>query len=164
MLPLRTRACIYARLRDVPRVLSGGGKRRTHTRSEKIIMVTDPISDFIIQLQNASRVRKARVSLPFSKMKESIAKVLEREGYVADVAAKKDGPLTLSLIYKNDRPAINGVKRISKPSRRMYLGTRGIRPVKAGHGLLMLSTPGGIMTGKEAREKRLGGEVLFEIF
>lgn len=129
-------------------------------------MVTDPISDFLIRLQNASMVGKQSVSLPFSRMKFSIAEILKREGYLADIdtKSKKEGVLMVSLSYKNGRPAIGGVKRISKPSRRMYKGVRELRPVKRGHGLLVLSTPMGILTGKEAREKRVGGEALFEIW
>jgi small subunit ribosomal protein S8 len=129
-------------------------------------MVTDPISDFLVRLQNASMARKDSVSIPFSQMKHSIAEILAREGYVGEVDAKsKNGSaLTLSLVYKDGRPAIQGVKRISKPSRRMYMGVRDVRPVKRGYGLLVLSTPAGILTGKEARAKRVGGEVLFEIW
>ena len=129
-------------------------------------MATDPISDFLVRLQNASMARKAEVSIPFSQMKRSIAEILAREGYVGEVDAKskKGSALTLSLVYKDGRPAIQGVKRISKPSRRMYMGVRDVRPVKRGYGLLVLSTPAGILTGKEARAKRVGGEVLFEIW
>lgn len=129
-------------------------------------MVTDPISDFIIQLQNAALVGKERVSLPFSQMKFTIAEILVREGYLADVdkKSKKGGALSVSLAYKNGKPAISGVKRVSKPSRRLYMGVRDVRPVKRGHGLLLLSTPAGIITGKEAQIKRVGGEALFEIW
>ena len=129
-------------------------------------MVTDPISDFIVRLQNAAMVSKEAVSLPFSKMKLAIADVLEREGYLAaiDKKSKSGHTLTVSLAFKNGKPAITGVKRISKPSRRLYMGVRELRPVKRGHGLMVLSTPGGIMTSKEAREKRMGGEPLFEIW
>jgi small subunit ribosomal protein S8 len=126
-------------------------------------MVTDPISDLLIRLQNASRVRKVTVEMPYSSMKFAIAKVLETAGYVAD-AAKKDNKLSVALVYNGTRPAINGIKRISKPSRRMYMGVRDVRPVKRGHGLLVLSTPAGVVSGKEARAKRVGGEVLFEIW
>jgi small subunit ribosomal protein S8 len=126
-------------------------------------MMTDPISDMLIRLQNASRVGHTAVTLPYSAMKQSIAKVLEKEGYVAD-AKKKDNTLTMSLLYKNSRPVINGVKRISKPSRRMYVGVRDIHQVKRGAGLLVISTPEGVLAGKEARAKRVGGEPLFEIW
>ena len=127
-------------------------------------MVTDPISDLLVRLHNASMVGKESVSVPSNKMVRSVADVLAREGYIGEIDKQKASTLTISLSYKNDRPAINGVKRISKPSRRMYIGVRDLRPVKRGHGLLVLSTPSGIVTGKEAREKRVGGEVLFEIW
>ena len=128
-------------------------------------MVTDPIADFIIRLQNASRVKHERLSLPFSQMKFAVAKVLEHEGYIADVTKPKDGKhLSVKLVYKNGTPAIAGVKRISKPSRRVYLGAHALRPVKHGHGLLLLSTPEGILTWKDARKQNVGGEALFEIW
>ncbi len=129
-------------------------------------MVTDSISDFIIRLQNASRANKETVSLPFSQMKFAIAEILEREGYIAsiDKKSKKGGVLSVVLAYKNGKPTIQGVKRISKPSRRIYMGVRDVRPIKRGHGLLVLSTPAGITTGKEAQIKRVGGEALFEIW
>ena len=129
-------------------------------------MVTDPISDFIIRLQNASRTNKESVSLPFSKMKLAIAEVLEKEGYLSGVVGKSKTGNTLSvdLNYKNGKPVISGVKRISKPSRRMYLSVKELRPVKRGHGLLVLSTPAGVVSGKQAREQKVGGEALFEIW
>lgn len=131
-------------------------------------MIADPISDFIIRLKNASMAGRTSVSLPHSKMKAAIATALKREGYLAEVELpKKDSlgePLVVTISYKGDKPAINGVKRISKPSRRMYMGTRDIHPVKRGHGLVLLSTPKGILTGKEAAEARVGGEILFEIW
>jgi len=127
-------------------------------------MVTDPISDFLVRLHNASMVGKESVSVPSSKMVRSVADVLVREGYLGATDKQKGSTLTVDLIYKNGTPAINGVKRISKPSRRLYTGVRDLKPVKRGHGLLVLSTPAGIVTGKEAREKRVGGETLFEIW
>ncbi len=103
--------------------------------------------------------------IPASKMTAAVAELLEKEGYVKEVSKqKKNGALTVSILYKNGQPAVSGSKRISKPSRRMYMGVREVRPVKRGHGLLVLSTPAGILSGKEAREKRVGGEVLFEIW
>ncbi len=127
-------------------------------------MVTDPISDLLVRLYNASLVRKEEISLPFSSIKLAIAQVLAREGYVGPVESGKKAALTIPLNYRDGKPAIQGIKRISKPSRRMYMGVRDIRSVKQGYGLLILSTPQGIMTGKEAREKRVGGEALFEIW
>jgi small subunit ribosomal protein S8 len=127
-------------------------------------MVTDPIADFLIRLQNASKVNKETVSMPYSNMKLSIAEVLKREGYVGNVDNRKAGSLSISLVYKNGRPVIRGAKRISKPSRRMYLSVHDLKPVKRNHGLLVLSTPAGILTGKDAKAKRVGGEALFEIW
>lgn len=129
-------------------------------------MVTDPISDFLVRLQNAAMVRKDSISVPSSKMTRAISDLLTREGYIGEVDknAKKGRYFEVPLAYKNGLPAITGTKRISKLSRRTYFGVRDIRPVKRGHGLLVLSTPAGVMTGKEAREKRVGGEALFEIW
>ena len=129
-------------------------------------MLMDPISDLIIRIQNASRAKKAIVSLPHSNMKEAIAEVLEQEGYLSsiDKKAKKEGVLSLTLAYKNGAPVVQGVKRISKPSRRLYIGVRDIKPVKRGYGAVVLSTPAGVMSGKQAKAKNVGGEILFEIW
>jgi small subunit ribosomal protein S8 len=128
-------------------------------------MVTDPIADFLTRLRNASMARKESVSVHANKMTRALAEVLEREGYVGAVDKRaKNNLLSIMLNYKSGRPVIGGAKRISKPSRRMYMGVRDVQPVKRGHGLLVLSTPEGILTGKEARAKRVGGEALFEIW
>ncbi|OGC87890.1 30S ribosomal protein S8 [Candidatus Adlerbacteria bacterium RIFCSPHIGHO2_02_FULL_54_18] len=126
-------------------------------------MVNDPVSDLLVRLQNASRVGKTAISLPYSQMKMAIAEVLAKEGYVGG-ADKKNYSLVIPLVYKSGQPVITGVKRISKPSRRMYMGVRDVHPVKRGHGLLVLSTPKGVMTGAQARQERVGGEALFEIW
>jgi small subunit ribosomal protein S8 len=126
-------------------------------------MVTDPIGDLLVRLQNASRVGKTSVSLPFSRLKMAVADVLSKEGYVG-TPDKKNYSMTIPLTYKNGRPVITGTKRVSKPSRRMYMGVRDVRPVRHGHGLVVLSTPKGVMTGAQARAARVGGEVLFEIW
>ncbi len=127
-------------------------------------MVTDPIADLLIRLMNASKVNKESVVMPFSRMKRAIAEVLEKEGYVKNVDTTKAGALTIDLLYKGGRPVITGAKRISKPSRRMYMSVHEIKPVKRGHGLLVLSTPAGILAGKDAHEKHVGGEALFQIW
>ncbi|MEK7613105.1 MAG: 30S ribosomal protein S8 [Patescibacteria group bacterium] len=127
-------------------------------------MVTDPIADLLVRLQNAARVRKADVSVSYSAMKLAIAEILAREGYTGKIDKKNKNALTIPLVYKDGKPAISGVKRLSKLSRRVYVGVRDIHPVKRGRGLLVLSTPAGVVTGKEAQEKRVGGEVLFEIW
>ncbi len=128
-------------------------------------MTTDPISDFLIRLKNGSAVKRERVIVPFSAMKLHLAELLSREGYVGRVSRLPSGSLEVELRYgAGKRPAIAGAKRVSKPSRRLYVGARDIRPVKRGHGLAVLSTPHGILTGAEARKKNTGGEVLFEIW
>jgi len=109
--------------------------------------------------------RKESVIVPASKMTRALSTVLEREGYIGGVDKQaKQNSLSITLTYKNGRATIGGAKRISKPSRRMYMGVHDIKPVKRGHGLLVLSTPEGILTGKEAREKKVGGEAMFEIW
>ncbi len=126
-------------------------------------MNTDPIADLLVRLQNASRVGHTSIEVPFSAMKMAIARVLATEGYVGD-ADKKNNSITIALKYQNGTPAISGVKRVSKQSRRIYMGVRDVRPIKRGRGLLVLSTPKGIMSGKTARTERVGGEALFEIW
>lgn len=131
-------------------------------------MVSDTVGDFIIQLKNAGMVGKKEVRLPYSKLKAAIADVLVREGFVKATAA--DGKnvqkeLTVSLKYaENGKHLINGVKRVSKPGRRLYAKSTDIYPVKFGKGRMILSTPAGILTGEEARQKNVGGEQLFIIW
>jgi small subunit ribosomal protein S8 len=131
-------------------------------------MVSDTVGDFIIQLKNAGMVGKKEVSLPYSKLKHSIADVLKKEGYVADVSAAGETPkksLIVSLQYVDGGAhRIQGVKRISKPGRRLYAKATEIYPVKFGKGRVILSTPAGILTGEEARKQNVGGEQLFIIW
>ena len=131
-------------------------------------MVGDPIGDYINRLKNAGAVKKETVSAPYSKTKEAISKLLKKEGYLGFVnvkgkSVKKD--LELGLVYDKDgSPKINEARRISKPSRRIYKNSRKIRPVKFGKGMLVISTPKGIISGKTAKKEKVGGEVLFEIW
>lgn len=131
-------------------------------------MVNDPIGDMIIQLKNAGMVGKREVSLPYSKLKHAIAEKLALSGYIE--SAQKHGKKvkkTLDVTLKYDARGshqIQGVKRISKPGRRLYVGVEGIFPVKFGKGKRILSTPAGILTGEEAKEKNVGGEELFIIW
>jgi len=131
-------------------------------------MVTDPVADFITRLTNAGAVGHKIVSLPFSNFKHAIAEKLKDAGYVAGIEKKgKKVRKTLDVTLKYDesgRPVIHGVKRISKPGRRLYKSAGEIHPVRYGHGALVLSTPKGVMTDKEARKEKIGGEALFEIW
>lgn len=130
-------------------------------------MVSDTVGDFIIQLKNAGMVGKSEVSLPYSKLKQAIAEKLKGVGYIADVAVKgKDAKkvLEVTLRYEDGQHTINGVKRVSKPGRRLYSKVAEIYPIKFGKGKMILSTPAGILTGEEAREQNVGGEQLFVIW
>ena len=130
--------------------------------------MTDPIADLINRLKNAGAVKKATVSVPFSAFKMAVVEKLKDAGYVAGVEKKgKKVRKTLDVMLKYSEagiPRISGVKRISKPGRRMYKGAREIRAVKYGHGSLILSTPQGVKTDAEARKEKVGGEALFEIW
>ncbi len=131
-------------------------------------MVSDTVGDFIIQLKNAGSVKKAEVLLPYSKLKHAIADKLKAAGYIAEVKKEASGvgaKLAITLKY-NEGGAhhINGVKRISKPGRRLYTKVSEIYPVKFGKGNLILSTPAGILTDEEARTQNVGGEQLFLIW
>jgi small subunit ribosomal protein S8 len=131
-------------------------------------MVNDPIGDFIIQLKNAGMVGKASVQIPYSKLKHAVADKLVETGFVT--STEKHGKKVkkmLEVVLKYDAKGahqIQGVKRISKPGRRLYVGVAEIFPVKFGKGKRILSTPAGILTGEEAKEKNVGGEELFIIW
>ena len=131
-------------------------------------MVNDPIGDFIVRLTNAGAVRKQSVSVPFSLLKQAVAEKLSAAGFVASVEKKgKKVRKTLEVALKyreSGEPVIRGVKRVSKPGRRVYRGVAEIHAVRYGYGALILSTPKGIMTDKEARAAKVGGEALFEIW
>lgn len=130
-------------------------------------MITDPISDMLTRIRNASRVKKPLVELPFSKMKYALAKVLEQAGYVNYVEKEGDvGRLKLSikLKYENGIPAIESISRVSTPGRRIYAKSDELRVVRSGAGISIISTPNGLMTNIEARKRHLGGEVICEVF
>lgn len=118
-------------------------------------------------MKNASLAGKEAVSFPYSKMKNAIAECLKKEGYVSEISkkVKKGQPiLEVGLIYTDKKPRITEVERISKQSRRVYFGMKDIHSVRSGSGLLVLSTPKGILSGKEARKEQVGGEALFRIW
>ena len=130
-------------------------------------MVTDPIADFITRLKNASDARKTVVALPYSILKESIAVALEKAGYIKAIekkGKKVNKTLEVEIVYVNDEPRINGVDRISKPSRRMYQKSKDIRPFRSGYGSIVYSTPKGILLDIDAKKLKVGGEVLFKIW
>ncbi|HEY0980322.1 MAG TPA: 30S ribosomal protein S8 [Candidatus Paceibacterota bacterium] len=128
----------------------------------------DSISNMIITMKNASMVSKDRVVVPFSALKYAIAQCLKEHGFVSDVSKKTEKNnipvIEIGLLYKDGVAKIQDVARISKSSRRVYMGTRDLRPVKNGHGLIILSTPKGILSDKQAKKELVGGEALFKIW
>lgn len=130
-------------------------------------MMTDPISDMLTRIRNASIIGKHNVDVPMSKMKFALAKVFEKEGYISSVEiidGVKCKQIRMQLKYENKQPKITAIKRVSKPGRRIYVQTTGIHTVRSGYGISIISTPNGLMTNIEARKRRLGGEVICEIF
>jgi small subunit ribosomal protein S8 len=125
--------------------------------------MSDPIADLLTRIRNAGNALLPSVEIPHSKMKESIAHVLKREGYVSDVAvegavAKKK--IKVKLKYAGRKSVIDGLKRVSTPGLRRYVGATEIPRVRNGMGTAILSTPAGIMTGNDARRQNVGGELL----
>ncbi len=131
-------------------------------------MVNDPISDLITRIKNAGNVGKPSIEMPYSKFKAAVAEALSKAGFLGEVGKGGKGvakTLTIKLIYKaNGAPRIMDVKRISKPGRRLYKSVKHIFPVRYGKGAAIFSTPNGILTDKDAREQKVGGEELFRIW
>jgi small subunit ribosomal protein S8 len=128
--------------------------------------MSDPISDMLTRIRNASRALLPAVEMPHSRMKESLAKILKSEGYVAEVSVdgKVIKKLKIQLKYQGKKNVIEGLKRISKPGLRKYVGATEIPRVLAGLGISIVSTSEGVMTGTQAKKKNLGGELLCYIW
>jgi small subunit ribosomal protein S8 len=124
--------------------------------------MNDPISDMLARIRNANRALLPAIELPHSKMKESIAGILKNEGYIADVAVEGKVPKTLKLKFKyqGKKSVIEGLKRISTPGLRRYVGATEIPRVRGGLGVAVVSTSEGLMTDNQARKKNIGGELL----
>ena len=122
----------------------------------------DPISDMLTRIRNAAMSSQKSVIMPSSKMKAAIAKVLLEEGYIAGYHVEGDvkKTLTVDMKYYMRRPVIEGIERVSKPSCRLYCGSKEIPRVKDGLGIAILSSPKGIISGKEAKAQNVGGEIL----
>ena len=126
--------------------------------------MTDPIADMLTRIRNANQMRNKEVSMPTSKMKVEIAKILDAEGFIEGYTVK-DNTLTLTLKYVNNKErVITGLKRISKPGLRVYAGADEIPSVLNGLGIAIISTPKGVMTDKLARKNNVGGEVIAYIW
>jgi small subunit ribosomal protein S8 len=127
---------------------------------------TDPISDMFTRIRNAIAVNKHEVSMPHSKIKEAVAKILADNGFLDSVSVTGNGIKTLqiSLNAEDTNATITEIARLSKPGRRLYVSTDKIPTVKRGRGIVIVSTSAGVMTGKEAKAKRLGGELIGQVY
>lgn len=129
--------------------------------------VTDPISDFLLRIRNASKAKKFRVEIPASKMKQGLAEILKKENYIHDYSIVEDNKqniIRIQLKYRDGVSAITGLKRISKPGLRIYKDATQLPRVYNGLGTAVISTSKGLMTDKEARALAVGGEVICYIW
>ena len=126
------------------------------------MVMTDPIADMLTRIRNANQMRNETVSMPSSKIKVEIAKILKEEGYVADYSVSSDDKkvLSLQLKYNGAERVISGIKRISKPGLRVYAQADELPKVLNGLGIAIISTSQGVMTDRDARKANIGGEVL----
>ena len=124
--------------------------------------MSDPIADMLTRIRNAGKALLPAVELPHSRMKESVAKILKSEGYVTDVAVEGSvvKKLKIRLKYQGKKCVIEGIKRVSRPGLRRYVGSTEIPRVLSGMGVSIVSTSEGVMTGAQAKKKNLGGELL----
>jgi small subunit ribosomal protein S8 len=132
--------------------------------------MTDPIADMLTRLRNANTAFHDDVVMPSSKLKEAVARILEQEGYILgfEVGDRPDRPgrvLTITMKYTNDRRrTISGLKRVSRPGLRVYSKAEAVPPVLGGMGIAILSTNQGLLTDRQARERRVGGEILCQVW
>lgn len=138
----------------------------------KIKIMLDPIADMLTRIRNAQRAGHATVSVPFSKLKLGIAKILKDQGFIASVSEDRSGKfaaLKLTLGYESSSntrriPVISGIRRVSRQGQRVYVKRSDIRRVKNGYGISIVSTSKGLMTGEAARKSGLGGEIVCEVW
>jgi small subunit ribosomal protein S8 len=132
--------------------------------------MTDPIADMLTRIRNASRARHQKVAVPWSRLKESIVKVMIEEGYLKDqkklkAAVGAGDELVIQLKFdRESRPIISGMKRVSSPGRRVYVGAKSVTPVRKGLGIHILSTPKGILVDRNAQKENVGGELICSIW
>lgn len=130
-------------------------------------MLSDPIADMLTRIRNAAKAGQFTVAAPSSKMKVAIAEVLKIEGYITDYAVEGEGVeknVVITLKYAGDEPVIEGSKRVSKPSCRIYCGANDIPRVRGGLGISILSTSTGVMSDRSARKANVGGEILCQVW
>ena len=130
-------------------------------------MIIDPIGDMLTRIRNAVLNKHESVEIPASKLKESVLKILKKEGYIADfkIKSKKEfSVINVDLLYKNGQPPLQHIERVSKPGLRVYTPSTRIPRVLSGFGLVVLSTPQGVMSGRDARKKGIGGEIICKVW
>lgn len=131
-------------------------------------MMTDPVGDMLARIRNAGGARHRQMTCPASKLKMAVAQVLSAEGFVGSVSTDGDEKkplLTVELRYQDDgRLMIEGMRRVSKPGRRTYVGANEVKPVRAGLGMAVLSTSKGVLCDRDARAAKVGGEVICEVW
>lgn len=130
-------------------------------------MMTDPIADMLTRMRNAIMIKAEKVDIPASRIKLEIAKLLKEEGFIRAykiLKDKKQGVLRISLKYIENRSVITGVKRISTPGRRSYCGYKEIVPVMGGVGIVVLTTPKGIVTDSTCKKEKVGGEIIAQVW
>jgi small subunit ribosomal protein S8 len=130
--------------------------------------LTDPVADFLTRIRNAQRARHQKLDVPTSKLKTEVARILKEEGYIANYKpAEEDGQKLLRVYLKygpNNEAVIRDLKRISRPGCRVYIGKDEIKRVQGGLGISIMTTPKGVMTGRQARREGVGGEILAEVW
>ncbi|RJR16067.1 30S ribosomal protein S8 [Candidatus Microgenomates bacterium] len=128
-------------------------------------MITDPIADMLIRIKNGYLAGKKTVDVPYSRVKESLAKLLQKYEYIGTVASEKDAKqLKVTLMYPQGKPAMSEVVRLSKPGLRRYSGVSDLEKIKQGLGFTIVSTPKGLMTHQDAKKQRLGGELICRVW
>ena len=130
--------------------------------------MTDPIADMLTRIRNAIAAKHTRVDIPGSKLKMEVARILKEEGYINNYTVKGEGPkyqIRVFLRYdQKGTSSITRLQRVSRPGRRVYVGSQEIQKVLGGYGVSIISTSRGLMTGKRARAERVGGEILAEVY
>lgn len=167
MFSLRSQTEFYTRLLALPDLFSGTGQRGEDSRRQKIVMVGDPIGDMIIRIKNAVRAGKTAVAFPFSNSRWRVAEILKEAGYLRSLVKKGKRVkklIEVEVAFVDGRPKLNEVRRVSKPSRRIYRRWHEIKSVRKGAGLAVYSTSRGVLSGSEARRQRVGGEFFFQVW
>lgn len=131
-------------------------------------MLSDPIADMLTRIRNAVSIERPHVDIPFSRTKKSVADAMQREGFIWDSEVLETEPaktLRVNLKYgPNGEQVINHIQRVSKPGRRVYAGVADLKPVRHGTGIMIVTTPRGVLSNREAKNEKVGGEVLAELW